>query len=106
MKNNKEIIHLLSEARFIKNNLGQTKKAIGICDKILKIDASCRDAMLIKAGALGEMFLLDEARKLISQIIEKWPKHWEGYYLLASNYFAREEDEEALKAIDKSVELN
>lgn len=106
MKKNEKIISMLNEARFLKNNLGQPKKAINICNKILQIDALCRDAMLIKAGALNEMFLLDEAEKLISQIIKKWPCHWEGYYLLALNCLSKEEDEEGLKAIDKSIELD
>ena len=106
MKKNEEIISMLNEARFLKNRLGEPKKAINICNKILKIDSSCRDAMLIKAGALNEVFLLDEAGKLISQIVEKWPVHWEGYYLLALNCFSKEEDEKGLKAIDKSIELS
>lgn len=97
---------MLDEARFLHNNLGESKKAINICNKILQIDASCRDALLIKAGALGSMFLFDEAGKLISQIIEKWPEHWEGYYLLALNCLALNEDEAGLTAIDKSLELN
>ncbi len=106
MEKNEKIIDMLNEARFLKNGLGEPKKAINICNKIIKIDSSCRDAMLIKAGALNEMFLLDEAGKLINRIVEKWPVHWEGYYLLALNLFSKEEDEEGFKAIDRSIELN
>ena len=106
MKKNEKIISMLNEARFFKNSLGEPKKAINICNKILKIDPSCRDALLIQAGAMNEMFLLDEAGKLIGQIVEKWPVHWEGYYLLALNCLSKEEDEKGLKMIDKSMELN
>ena len=106
MKRETEIMCMLEEARFLKNNLGQPKKAINLCNEILDMDSSCRDAMLIKAGAMNETFLLDEAEKLIRHIVEKWPAHWEGYYLLALNCLSREEDEEGLKAIDKSVELD
>lgn len=105
MKKNEKITCMLNEARFLKNTLGEPNKAINICNKILKIDSSCRDAMLIKAGAMNETFLLDEAGKLISQIVEKWPNHWEGHYLLALNCFSKQEDEEGFKAIDKSIEL-
>ena len=101
-----EINSMLDEARFVKNQLGYPKKAIKICDKILKIDDSCRDAMLIKAGAFGELFYIDEALELIKKIIQKWPEHWEGYYLLALNLTTTNNDEEGLKAINKSIELN
>src|SRR3989344_2022998 len=106
MKQSENIMSMLNEARVLKNSLGKPKQSIAVCDKILKIDSSCRDAMLIKAGALNEMFLLDKAGELINQVVEKWPAHWEGYYLLALNCFSKEDDEEGLKAIDKSIELN
>lgn len=106
MKNNNKIRCMLDEARFLHNHLGKSKKAIKICDEILQIDASCRDAMLIKAGALNGLFRLDESKELINKIIQKWPEHWEGYYLLALHLSALNEDEEGLAAIDKSLELN
>lgn len=106
MKNNGKIRSMLDEARFLHNNLGESKKAVSICNKILEIDASCRDAMLIKAGALNGLFRLDESKELINKIIKKWPEHWEGYYLLALHCFALNEDEEGSAAIDKSLELN
>src|SRR3989338_7143616 len=49
MKRETEIMCMLEEARFLKNNLGQPKKAINLCNEILDMDSSCRDAMLIKA---------------------------------------------------------
>mgnify|MGYP001605049657 CR=1 FL=1 len=48
------ILEMLAEAKFLKNEIGETKNAIKLCDKILKMDPDNRDAMLIKAGGLKE----------------------------------------------------
>ncbi len=96
----------LDEARFVKNTLGDSRKAIKLCDEILKQKPANRDAMLIKAGAFGEIFELDKAEALIKKIIQKWPEHWEGYYLYAINCFSRNEDEEGFEMINKSIELD
>lgn len=99
------VLEMLDEARHIKNVLGNPKKAIKICDKILEIDPENRDALLIKAGGLQELMHFQDALFLNQKIREKWPQHWEAYYLAGMNYFGQEKDLEALEMIDKSVEL-
>lgn len=102
-----EIEVLLNKARYHRNVSCKDKKAIKICEKILKIDPDNRDAMLIKAGALEALWRSDESRDLISSIIKKWPNHWEAYYLSARDrFFSEGEEEEGLELIDKSLELN
>ncbi len=95
----------LNEARFTKNVLGNSKKAIKLCDQILETNPKDRDALLIKAGGLQEIMRFNEALILIQQIIEKWPGHWEAYYLGAMNHFVQGIDQDALDMINKSVEL-
>lgn len=97
---------LINEARFHRNITCKDKKAIKICDRILKIDPFNRDAMLIKAGALKSLYRNNEAVALINKIMRKWPSNWEAYYLLAGHYFSVNEDEKALELIDKSLELD
>ncbi len=106
MENLIEIQSLLNKARYHRNISCKDKKAIKICDRILKIDPNNRDAMLIKAGALNSIFKIDEAKDLINHIIKKWPNHWEAYYLLSGHYFSVHEDDKALELIDKSIELD
>ena len=96
----------LDEARFMKNVLNKPRKAIKLCDIILKRDPLNRDAMLIKAGGLGELFLIDDAVKLIDHIIKTWPDHWEAYYLLALNHLSMQKNEEGFEALEKSLQLN
>ena len=98
------VLKMLDEARFIKNVLGNPRKAIKLCNQILEIDPENRDALLIKAGGLQESMHFQEALALHQQIIEKWPQHWEAYYLAGMNHFSQERDREALEMIDKSVE--
>lgn len=95
---------MVEEARYTKNVLVDPQKAIKLCNKILETDAENRDALLIKAGGLQELTHLSEALTLIQKIIEKWPQHWEAYYLAAMNHFSKEHDQEASDMIDKSVE--
>ena len=98
------IVKMVEEARYIKNVLENPQKAIKLCNKILEMDAENHDALLIKAGGLQELTYLSEALTLIQKIIEKWPQHWEAYYLAAMNHFSQERDQEASDMIDKSVE--
>lgn len=86
------ILEMLEEARFTKNILGKPRKAIKICNKILKIDPENRDALLVKAGGLQESMHFQEALTLHQTIIEKWPQHWEAYYLAALNHFSQDKD--------------
>ena len=62
---------LLDEARFVKNAIGNPKKALKLCDQILKREPENRDALLIKAGAFGETFELDKAEELTTRIIQQ-----------------------------------
>jgi len=100
----KAVMGMVEKARYTKNILGNPRKAIKLCNKILEMDAENRDALLIKAGGLQESTRLSEALTLIQKIIEKWPQHWEAYYLAAMNHFGQEHDQEASDMIDKSVE--
>ena len=97
---------MLDEARFLKNYAGDAKKAIKLCDKILKIDPDNRDAMLIKAGGLNELGKAEEFVRLTKSIVQMWPDHWEAYYLMSMPLFALNEDEAALKLMEKSLDLN
>jgi tetratricopeptide (TPR) repeat protein len=97
---------MLDEARFLKNQLGNAKKAIKLCDEILKIEPENRDAMLIKAGGLNELGKAEEFARLTKSIVQRWPDHWEAYYLMSMPLFALNEDEAALKLMEKSLELD
>jgi len=68
------ILEMLDEARFLKNELEETERAIKLCDKILEIDSNNRDAMLIKAGGLKELGEVERFLSLSKEIIEKWPR--------------------------------
>lgn len=96
---------MVNEARILKNVLEEPKKAILMCDKILRLDKENRDAMLIKAGALKETGKIDPFVALVKEIIEKWPDHWEAYYLLSMSYFMMNEDAKALELMYKSIML-
>ncbi|MBI2653087.1 hypothetical protein HYX00_06480 [Candidatus Woesearchaeota archaeon] len=101
----RNILKILDEARFLKNELGETKKAIRLCDKILRIEPDNRDAMLIKAGGLKELGEAERFLGLSKEIIEKWPEHWEAYYLLSLFSFAIEEEDKTLELMSKSLSL-
>lgn len=98
------ILDLLDKARYHRNVSGKGKKAIKICDEILGIDKNNRDAMLIKAGALGQIGRNKQSLSLINSIKEKWPNHWEAYYLLGMHLFNKNE-RKAMQALKKSLEL-
>ncbi len=105
MKQN-NILEMLDDARLLKNELEETEKAIKLCDKILKLDPENRDAMLIKAGGLKELGDVEGFLALSKQIIEKWPEHWEAYYLLSLFSFAINEDDKALELMRHSLDLD
>lgn len=96
---------MLDEARVLKNYLGKPKKAIKVCDEILQISPDNKDALLIKAGALGEMFELKKSDEILKFVMQKYPNDWEAYWLYAGSYFAVHEDEKALELIDRSLQL-
>ncbi|MDI6738110.1 MAG: hypothetical protein QME12_06375 [Nanoarchaeota archaeon] len=99
------ITAMLDEARIVKNYLGKPKKAIKLCDEILKISPSNKDALLIKAGALGKLFELNKSDEILSFVMQRYPGDWEAYWLYAGHCFALGKDEKALEMIDKSLEL-
>lgn len=99
-----EIAALVQEARFLRNRVGNDRKAVKICDRILAMDGHNRDALLIKAGALGSLHEGTECLRLIEEIIEQWPDHWEAYYLLALRFFNTDE-QKALELLKKSIGL-
>lgn len=96
---------MVNEARILKNVLEEPKKSIFMCDNILKLDKENRDAMLIKAGALKELGKLDQFVVLVKEIIQKWPDHWEAYYLLSMLHFMMNEDAKGLELMHKSITL-
>ena len=96
---------LLNEARHYHNVVEDEKKAIRICNQILEEDNDNRDAMLVKAGALYLSGKPEESLKLINAIKEKWPDHWESYYLLGIHFFNKDE-KIALEFLKKSLELD
>lgn len=100
-----KIKEMVNEARILRNVLGEQKKAILMCDKILRLDANNRDAMLIKAGALKELGKIDQFVLLVKEIIPKWPDHWEAYYLWSMLYFMMNEDAKGLELMHKSITL-
>lgn len=99
-----KIFELLDKARHHRNVSCDDKKAIKICDEILDMDENNRDAMLIKAGALGQIGRNKESLHLINSIKEKWPEHWEAYYLLGLRLFNKNE-RKAMQAFKKSLEF-
>ncbi|MBI2047148.1 hypothetical protein HYT26_03230 [Candidatus Pacearchaeota archaeon] len=101
-----DILEMLDEARFLKNEIGDSKGAIKECNKILKIEPENRDAMLIKAGALSELGRVEEFVELVNKIIKKWPEHWEAYYLLSMFCFMMKEDDKALELMHHSIKLD
>jgi len=105
-RGNTKIAEMLDEARFLRNYTGDQKKAIKVCDKILELLPDNIDAMLIKAGALSALFEIDKSDELLKSIMEKWPEHWEAYYLYAGSCFARQDNEKTLEMIDKSLHLS
>ncbi len=98
-----KIVSLLDEARYHRNATCNDKKAIKICDKILEIDENNRDAMLIKAEALGQIGKNKASVELIEKIIRIWPEHWEAYYLKGLRLFNKNE-RKALQLFKKSLE--
>ena len=102
--NRKELLRLLNEARRCHNYLCDEKEAIKICDKILKEHPENRDALLIKAGSLSEINKEKKSFQLVTKIIEKWPNHWEAYYLMGLLLFNTNE-EMAMKNLIKSINL-
>ena len=102
--NNKELLNLLNKARHYHNCLCDEEEAIKICDSIIKIEPENRDAMLIKAGSLSEINKEKESFQLITKIIEKWPNHWEAYYLMGLLLFNTNE-EKAMANFNKSIKL-
>lgn len=97
---------MLDEARFLKNELGKTKEAIKLCNRILKIDNNNIDALLIKAGGLKELDNVEEFVALVQDIMKRWPNHWEAYYLLSLFIFGLNEDDKALQLMRHSIKLD
>ncbi len=99
----RKIEKMLNQARYHRNISENDGEAIKICDQILEIDKDNRDAMLIKAGALGGLYRNEEALRYINAIREKWPNHWEAYYLLGLQLFNKDE-KKAMQALKKSLQ--
>jgi tetratricopeptide (TPR) repeat protein len=99
-----KICRLLDEDRNLHNIAYESEKAIPICDEILKLDKDNRDALLIKAGALHTINKEKEAYELLIDIVDKWPYHWEAYYVLGIMFFNTNE-EKAAEFFEKSLEL-
>ncbi len=99
-----EILALLDEARHYHNVLRDEKKAIKICDKILREHPENRDALLIKAGSLHFLGKDKESHTIITKIIKRWPKHWEAYYLMGLLFFNTNENM-AIENLARSIEL-
>ena len=104
IENEATVFELLDKARYHRNISCNDKKAIKICDEILEIDENNRDAMLLKAGALSSIGKDKDSLNLINSIKEKWPEHWEAYYLLGLHLFNKNE-RKAMQAFKKSLGL-
>lgn len=102
--NKKQLSNLLYKARIFHNHLCDEKEAIKICNRILEEHPENRDALLIKAGSLGEINKEKESFQLVTEIIKKWPNHWEAYYLMGLLLFNTNE-EIAMKNFIKSINL-
>lgn len=102
--NEKKISSLLNQARIYHNHLCDEDEAIKICDVILKDNPHNRDALLIKAGSLSSIDKEKESFQLLTNIIEKWPDHWEAYYLMGLLLFNTNE-EIAMENFMKSISL-
>ncbi len=100
----KEILDLLNKARMHHNYLCDEEEAIKICNKIIKEHPENRDALLVKAGSLSCIEKEKESFRLITKIIEKWPDHWEAYYLMGLLLFNTNE-KIAMENLNKSIKL-
>jgi len=100
----KNVINLLNQARYYHNNSCEEKKAIELCNKVLKKDPENIDAMLIKAGSLSCLDKEKESYQLLIKIIKKWPGHWEAYYLMGLLLFNTNE-KIAIENFNKSIKL-
>ncbi len=99
-----DVLLMIDEARILKNEVGDRTGALKLCEKILKLSPDNRDALLLKAGALGESGRLREEAEILAETIRLYPENAEVYYLCALKFFAMGEDDEALKYIDTSLE--
>lgn len=97
-----EMARLLEEARYWRNVGEDDKKAIRLCDRILALDPDHRDALLVKAGALGGLGRKTQSLQLIRDIMKRWPDHWEAYYLLGLRFF-NDDEEMAMQAFRQSL---
>jgi len=60
--------------------------------------------MLIKAGSLSCLNKEKESYQLTTEIIKKWPDHWEAYYLIG--FLLLDTNEKmAMENFNKSIEL-
>ncbi|MBD3203136.1 hypothetical protein GF327_02500 [Candidatus Woesearchaeota archaeon] len=105
LQKSEEIQSLINQANIAKIQNNDNKKAIKISDKILEIDPENRNALLTKAGSLQVINKKKEALKVIKEIIQKWPEHWEAYYLLGIHFFNKNETM-ALKYLEKSIDFH
>ena len=103
MINKEKVLKLLNKARYYHNCLCREEKAIKICNKILKDDPENRDALLIKAGSLKYVHKGKGSFLLLTHIIEKWPDHWEAYYLIGVLLFNADE-KQAMENFTKSMD--
>jgi len=99
-----EILEMINEARILRNKIGDPDSTIDTCEKILKLSPDNRDALLLKAGALGELGRFEEEADVLAKILELYPDNHEVYYLYALRSFSLGRNNEALRYIDMSLE--
>jgi len=99
-----DVMLMIDEARILKNEVGDMGGTLKLCEKILKLSPDNRDALLLKAGALGELGRFKEEAEILAEIIRLYPENHEVYYLLALRFFSMGEDDKALRYIDMSLE--
>lgn len=99
-----EIRMMIDEARILKNEIGDMKGTLKLCEKILKLSKDNRDALLLKAGALGHLGLFEEESKILAKIVKLYPENAEVYYLYALRFFSMGMNDKALEYIDLSLD--
>ncbi|NCO97331.1 MAG: hypothetical protein COY38_01195 [Candidatus Aenigmarchaeota archaeon CG_4_10_14_0_8_um_filter_37_24] len=95
---------LINKARVMKNQMGDYEGAMEVIEEILELSPNNRDGLLLKAGAFGELGMLKDQEKILNKIIKLYPENAEVYCLMAMKHFRINEDEEAMKYIDMSLE--
>lgn len=90
----------------IRQNLGKTKEAVDDYNKALSILPENRGILFNKALALEELKEYDQAEEAFNNLINHHPRFDSGYLGRAKLYLSLKDTTQAIKDIDKALEIN